>query len=204
MAAEPKGADERLAAWRVLATVFAAEPSAEVLEEIRAGGLEALLPDAAGDPEAARALEALRTAAAGDGARLDLAAAYAGLFLGAGGPRSAPPYASAYLGARGRLYDAPARAMARLLREADLDVADRGEAPDHLAVQLALLGALLERADAPARALHAELCDRWLLSWVPAFAGDVRRLDRTGFYAAAADLALWFLRRECATAPSVG
>ncbi|MFW5678740.1 MAG: TorD/DmsD family molecular chaperone [Pseudomonadota bacterium] len=187
-------------AFRVLSAVLAREPSSEMRDRLADGLLHDLLPVAADDPEAMAALDRVAAAAAadpGDPPRR-LAAAFAGLFLGGGGKRSALPFASVYRSPTGRLFQEPAVAMTDLLRRADLDLAPGAEAPDHVAVQLALLADLLERGDPASLALAAELRDAELLPWLPDFVADCARFDASGLYAAASFLALWLARRDAA------
>ena len=122
-------------------------------------------------------------------AETELNKAFCLLFLGAGGPKSAPPYESAYLG-DGRLFQEPAGVMAKLLRQQGLaPSADFPEAPDHLVLELSLLeetmrlaGLTEEQADIDViRNLHERL-----KGWVPDFAAACAAFDRTGFYADAA------------------
>lgn len=190
--------ERRVAAWRALAAILARAPSSEMRDGLADGVLHALLPEAADDAQARAALDQLATAAAadpGDPPRR-LAAAFAGLFLGAGGPRSALPFASAYHSPSGRLFQEPAVAMTDLLRRADRDLTKAGEAPDHVAVQLALLADLLEQGDAASLALAKELREAQLLPWLPEFAADCARFDGSGLYAQAAFLVLWLARQE--------
>jgi TorA maturation chaperone TorD len=197
MAAEPLAAAERHAGYTVLATLFARELAPETAAELRAGTLRALMPTAAADPEAGAAIAALEAAtpAAGE-PLLPLAGVYGRLFLGAGGRRGVAPYASAYLSPRGRLFQEPAAAMADLLRRADRDVAIAGEAPDHVAVQFALMAELAASDDPAAAALGDELRTAWLAPWLGDLAHDLERLDSSGFYAAAARLARWLVDRD--------
>lgn len=193
----------RAAAFRVLATILARELTAETRTLLADGILADLVPDARDDVDAAAALERVAAAAAadpGDPPRR-LAAAFAALFLGGGGPRSALPYASVYRSPTGRLFQEPAAAMADLLRRADLDVAVPGEAPDHVAVQLALMAALAEADDATGTELRREVRDAHLLPWLPNFAADCARFDTSGLYAATASLALWLTRLDAADDP---
>ncbi|PTW61091.1 TorA-specific chaperone [Breoghania corrubedonensis] len=124
-------------------------------------------------------------------AEVELNKAFCLLFLGAGGPKSAPPYESAYVG-NGRLFQEPAGIMAKLLRQQGLaPSADFPEAPDHLVLELSLLqetlrlaGLTEEQADIDViHNLHARLN-----GWVPDFAAACAAFDRTGFYADAARL----------------
>lgn len=121
----------------------------------------------------------------------ELNKAFCLLFLGAGGPMSAPPYESAYVGT-GRLFQEPAGQMARLLREQSMQpVEGFPEAPDHLVIELSLLEETLRLAGvsedqgdiATVRSLHERL-----RGWVPAFAKACGDFDKTGFYAGAARL----------------
>ncbi|WP_372399672.1 molecular chaperone TorD family protein [Azospirillum sp. HJ39] len=146
-----------------------------------AGGLEA---------ETAAAIAALHALGDAGAAVPALNRAFCLLFLGAGGPRSAAPYESAYRG-NGRLFQEPAAEMAALLdRLGRRPAPDFPEAPDHLVIELALLEETLRGAadgDPQAAATAGALLAR-LRRWVPAFAAACRANDPTGFYAAAAVL----------------
>jgi TorA specific chaperone len=121
-----------------------------------------------------------------------LAMAFTVLFDGVGGHRAVSPYESAHVGSAGRLFQAPVSDMARLLRQADVSIADTVcEPPDHLSIELALLARLM-RSGASAAA-EAVLLDDHLLGWVPMFAERCRAADSTGFYAGAARVAADFL-----------
>lgn len=116
---------------------------------------------------------------------------YCLLFLGAGGPATAAPYESAYMGS-GRLYQEPAGEMAALLqRRGRRPAEDFPEAPDHLVIELALLEETLGLAaaadDSDAMATAEALLAR-LRRWVPGFAASCRTHDTTGFYAGIAGL----------------
>jgi TorA-specific chaperone len=118
-----------------------------------------------------------------------LNSAFCRLFLGSGGPMSAPPYESAYRGS-GRLYQEPAGEMALLLqRRGRRTSKDFPEAPDHLVIELALLGEALELAAASDNVEDAETAQvllRRLRGWVPDFVAACQMHDTTDFYAAAA------------------
>lgn len=126
----------------------------------------------------------------------ELNAAYCCLFLGAGGPHgNAAPYESAWSGS-GRLFGEPSVEMAKLLAAHGMALAEGVCGPaDHLAIELALLAALPEGADALA------LRER-LLGWLPRFAARCAECDTTGFYAALAALLLDFLREQASLALS--
>ncbi|MDF3810317.1 MULTISPECIES: molecular chaperone TorD family protein [Rhodopseudomonas] len=115
--------------------------------------------------------------------------AFCRLFLGSGGPMSAPPYESAYQGS-GRLYQEPAGEMALLLRRRGRGPAeDFPEAPDHLVIELSLLSEALELAAASGNVDDTEVANELLARlrrWVPDFAAACQMHDTTGFYAASA------------------
>ena len=176
------------------ADFFAAPLGAADIAALRAdgqlGGLAPLRDHAA----ALRAREVLAGFADADEAASTLNAAFCCLFLGAGGPYgTASPYESAYLGS-GRLFQAPTDEMAALLAAHGMGLAEGVcEPPDHLAIELALLAALLSGL-APQPAVPA-LLER-LLGWVPHFAASCAACDTTGFYAALAALLHAFLLEQ--------
>ena len=94
-------------------------------------------------------------------------------------------YASWYL--EGQLMGDAASRLRRLYRGHGVDA--HGEAPDHIAVQLAFVSALTESDHAAAgdETLDPESILSELRTWAPRFFDDVHRADRTGFYVAAAE-----------------
>jgi TorA-specific chaperone len=170
------------------ADFFAAPLEEADIAALREDGRLGALAPLADRPDWVRARQVLAGFAEVADAVSDLNAAFCCLFLGAGGPRgNAPPYQSAYLGT-GRLFQEPAAEMAELLAARGLAVAGgAGEPPDHLAIELALLEAVLaDPADT------AAMLNR-LLGWVPQFAALCAGRDATGFYAALAALLHGFL-----------
>jgi TorA-specific chaperone len=178
------------------ADFFAAPLEAADVAALRADGRLGGLAPLCDRPAGQRARGVL--AGFGDAAEAasDLNAAFCCLFLGAGGPDgNAPPYESAYCGS-GRLFQEPTAEMAKLLAAHGLGVAEGCcEPADHLAIELALLAALLAGPE-PATAL----VDR-LLGWVPGFAARCAACDATGFYAALAALLHAFLLDQADPTP---
>jgi TorA-specific chaperone len=186
------GWNASIAEW--LAGIFVAPPTADTVinyrGEIGVTLFESLDPRcAAGTRRMQSALDMEVPAAAV--ARI-LAAAFTQLFDGAGGSKTVPPYESAHVGASGRLFQAPAGDMEKLLRQSDVATDEAFREPsDHLSVELALLARLI-RHDAGDQA-QAALLDDHLLVWVPIFADRCRECDLTGFYAGAAQVLTAFL-----------
>ncbi|ABD87433.1 molecular chaperone TorD family protein [Rhodopseudomonas palustris] len=179
-------------AINTIAALFGAPLEQAVLAEIR-------LPVMAGALAPLARIDALRpgveTAAAVvrdlDPAQAEslLNVAFCRLFLGSGGPMSAPPYESAYQGS-GRLYQEPAGEMALLLQRRGRRTAeDFPEAPDHLVIELALLSEALEFAASSGNVDDGETVTMLLTrlrGWVPDFVAACQTHDSSGFYAAVA------------------
>lgn len=199
-------AGERAMVYRWLAGLFAREQTVENLRRYRSAEGRALL-DALGEiaplaPAAATVGQRVSEISEDDLPKcaLDLAGAYARLFLGVGGRRSAPPYQSFYTSPEGRVMQAPAAAMQGELRQRNRRLADAfPELPDHLAVQLSVLAELVETAPA---AEQAAFLDARLLGWIGAFAERCAIADRTGFYAAVARALADFASADRAALPA--
>jgi TorA-specific chaperone len=129
-----------------------------------------------------------------------LAAAFTQLFDGVGGSNTVSLYESAHVSVSGRLFQAPAGDMEKLLRQSDISTdAVFREPPDHLSIELAMLARLIRHGTG--RQAQTELLDDHLLVWVPAFADRCRECDRTGFYAGAAQVLTAFLAAQRAALP---
>lgn len=129
------------------------------------------------------------------------------MFLGAGSPGSAHPYASVYL--ENRTHGAAADRAATFLAAHGLAVADAIPEPaDHIAIGLAAMAELSRReatSDASAgdallatqkAFVTAELC-----TWVTPFRERVERDDGDGYYAAAARITETALTQGYGAAP---
>lgn len=182
--------------------MFLAAPDAAALALYREADGAALLADLAADlalaPPAAT-LGALSAPGADIAAGAErLAVAHSAAFLV--GARHAPaPYASVWLSPRGTLFQEPARAMARLLAEAGLELEDGvREPPDHLGLQLNFLAELLNRdaAGRPLPVVPQDFAADHVLSWLPRFASACEGLPNQFFYPALARGLLAYLKRE--------
>lgn len=176
-----------LAFW--LAGIFAAPPDAARLAAWRAPQGQATL-EALGAAAGVGAEVAAVLACRGDA--LAVARAHERLFSGMAGPRGVAPFQSVIAG--GRLWGEAAAAMrARLAAAGVAPVAAlEREPPDHVATELALLAALLQRGEGgAARALAREQ----MAPWLGRFAAALAEADPEGFHAAAAALAAALVER---------
>lgn len=191
----PHPADRLAEAVATAAALFGAPLDARDIEALRQpvprGALAPIAATGGLEAEIEAAVAVLHGLGEVEAAVPALNRAFCLLFLGAGGPSAAAPYESAYQG-NGRLFQEPAAEMAALLdRRGRRPAPDFPEAPDHLAIELALLEEALRGVadgdDPLADATAAALLTR-LRRWVPAFAAACRANDPSGFYAAAAVL----------------
>ncbi len=125
---------------------------------------------------------------------LDLAGAFARVFLGAGGRHSAPPYQSMYLDNNQRLFQAPVTQMECLLRELELSTPPEFREPaDHISVQLTVMAELVGRGEA---CMQLSFLDAHLNDWVSDFASACRACDRQGFYGQSASALVDWLKAD--------
>ena len=183
---------ERAAVYRLFSSLFARELRAETITELARAAAGAAAPLA--EDAALRPLFDHFKAMAEDpeAAERDLSGAFSFLFLGAGGPQSAPPYESVFTSESGRTCQEATALMARELASLDLRVEGEFREPaDHIAIEMAVAATLIE-SDCSLERQTRFLKDR-LHSWLPDFAAACARGDRTGFYVAAAKAAASFV-----------
>ncbi len=130
------------------------------------------------------------------------APAFVRLFVNQRGGVAAPLYHSCYRG-EGLLMGEPAREMARRLATAGLDLGEKaGEPPDHLSVELELLGLMLDEAwrcgDAELLAEARDLAGGFMLPWVGRLADRLADEAACPLYPLAAGLAAALLARLAA------
>ncbi len=183
---------DRAMVYRLLSDLFA--------RELRADGIVALAGAAEGEAAALASLPQLQPvfvriremAEQPDRAALDLASAFAFLFLGLGGRNGAPPYESVHRDAGGLVAGEPTAKMERELAELDIHIQKAFPEPaDHVAIELAVAATLAETG-APKERQAAFLTER-LAGWLPDFAAACAHGDRTGFYAAVSKAAADFV-----------
>ncbi len=208
---------DRPFAYRWLAGLFSTEISAEALEIYKTAEGQTFLNVLTVEPTLGPIVAVIRNIAKGESKNrsLDLASAYARLFLGAGGPNSAPPYESAYVSERGTLFQKSTAEMTDILRQLDLSVTQGlKEPPDHIAVQLNVMAELADRsarAGGQNDAVVAEMIERQtafidnhLLTWLPAFRDDCIEVDTSNFYGTLATATVDFVSKDRAWLSNAG
>lgn len=185
--------------YGLLSTVFRRPLDAAKLARLRTDEMRTALAAARIDPGA-------EFTATEVGDLLDrLAIDYTRLFHGPEERRS--PYESIQTGASDTLMGEPAQCLRRFMAENGFEMADRGELPDHISVELALMATLAEReaaaiaagetaTAAKASALQRRLMGEHLGRWAEAFADQVAARAETRFYAAMAELLANFVAAE--------
>lgn len=178
----------------LVARLFAAPPTPAIIAALRriaSGAVLAELPDDGTVLDGlAPLLAPLAEPVDATTLALDLERTFGALFLGLAGPRTVPPYESAWRGS-GRLFQQPVADMTALLATLDIHAALPGEPADHVAIETELLAHLVAIAH-PARAALAER----LAVWLPGFQDALVVTDPTGFYAGAATALLAAVERE--------
>jgi TorA-specific chaperone len=170
----------------LLAGLFAAPPEEGTFLSLRRGAAADLLTRLADGATLAAPIAAFRATieTPEDEAMLArrLAPVFGLLFLGLGGPSTVAPYESVHT-CGGRMWQAPAGEMERLLAAHDLSAGLEREPADHLSIETAFLARLVAIG-------HPDREDlaRRLGAWVPTFADDLAHADGTGVFAAAARL----------------
>ena len=203
---------DRVLVYRWLAGFFAREVEVETLASYRSAEGDSFLKGLEAEPVLLTLVSALRGIIEDEDALqsrvLDLKTAFARLFLGVGGHRSAPPYHSAYASEKGILFQEQMMEMNGILQELDMSIADNvKEPPDHLAIQLSVMAELAERAmqnevqaspPEQAQACQRQIAymDKHILSWLPAFCIDCAAYDPSQVYGLAANAALAFLKQD--------
>lgn len=195
-------------AYRLLMQVFLAEPSGELIQSLAGSGAVRLFPRAAdsalirqGVAEADRFLSSL--AGAGDAVLDDLRWDFTRMFIGPD-RLPAPPWESAYRTEDRLLFQAETLEVRRAYLKYGFLPRNHGSEPDdHMGLELSFLYETCRLAMEAARAgqmsaLGATLEDQLdflnahLLQWGPAFAADVAKSARTGYYRGMAHiLAAW-------------
>lgn len=183
----------RILIYRLFSDLFAQPPDAEKITQLgRLAAQEDLTCAPCLAPLMARILLLGENPNA---AAKDLMGRHSFLFLGAGGPQSIPPSHSPWVDPHGRNCQQPAAAMARILAELGMHVADTFfEPPDHIAVIFAAAAQLIEAGATPKR--QASFLKDHLADWLPDFSAACALSDPRGVYALLARTARDFVDED--------
>lgn len=181
----------RAAAYRFLARVFAEEIDETTFSSVSNGDLRQLLDELSCASELRETVDLLKFNLDQRGDRdktlMDLRVMFAKLFLGAGGRRAAPPYASYYATNRQSLSHPCVADIHALYRSYDLEPQTRFPEPaDHIALMLSFLSALILKGTLPKE--QEVFLSTYLQPAVLGFAADCSANDEDGFYLACASL----------------
>ncbi|SDL82718.1 TorD/DmsD family molecular chaperone [Aliiruegeria lutimaris] len=187
-----------------LSSLLKREPSPETLAGYRSAEGREMLAQLATVPELSESMAGMIALSESwsdpDGTSLDLAVAFARLFLGADRHAQVPVYESVYTSENGRICQEATSEIAALLQDHGLNADGWSEPADHIAVELEFLALLADRANTTGDP-HAEqgqhaLLTRHLFLWGPKFCDLCIERDTSGFYAAAARVLKSALGRE--------
>jgi TorA specific chaperone len=204
---EPSAIQARSSVYRLLASFFARELTAESLLGWQQGEPRKLLDALAQVEDYATAMTWLRAHISElsdpEQAALDMAESYAWLFHGVGGSHAVSPYASVYLNESRATHQEVERELGYLIREQGLSFDNSQREPyDHLAVILEFVAWLDEAEQQRDRMLQIRqhVIDTYLVSWLPAFTSRALEADRSGFYAGLAAITLALVKQDCSQA----
>lgn len=188
--------------YGLLASLFRAEPTHELLQLLRSPDLAPLLAEAGFDIE-----EELADEGDDDALIEQLAVEYTALFLGPGGHIS--PHESVHTDSeRGDLWGDETVAVKRFIEALDLTFAEEYRGlPDHISVELDLMANLVghevqgwEQDDlaraANALAFQKDFMQEHLMCWVPLFCRKVIETADLAFYRGVARMTRDFLASE--------
>lgn len=199
---------ERSNLYGFLAAVFRAEPTAELIAEIRKAPFRDALKAVGAD---------LTESLGGDSDKElldDLAIEYVRLFLGPG--RHIAPYAAVYLGGGASLWGPETAWVKTFIEDSGFDYkADFHDLPDHIAVELEFMREITARQaraldkDDEEKALdyrrrEIEFLTKHLARWVPEFCRKVEADAQYSFYGEMARLTKDFIRLEAEEAEAAG
>ncbi len=175
----------RLLAYK-LASLLAQKPTRQLLAEAR-DAAQQLATRCGGSQSTARLAELLS-----DAKPEDLEIEYTRLFVNAHPRLECPPYETVYVEHARRLMGRSGIALAHLMDEAGLKVAESfAEPPEHVAAELEFMAYLVYlelTGEARAAELQERLYREHLSHWIPEYAGCLRKAARHPLYKAYADL----------------
>ena len=189
----------RAVTYRFLSRLFASEIDEATLASMKNGDARQLINDLACEPDL---MEAVRWLTFNLDQRdetshslMNLRVAYAQLFLGSGGKRSAPPYVSYYRNDRGSLSHPCVAEILNTYRDYGL-IPDPAytEPADHFSLLLGFASDMaLKNVDSE---IQIDFIAKYLAPVLGDFAADCIAHDRDGLYAAAAGLLQTYIRYD--------
>lgn len=191
-----------------MSSLFATELTQEDLNNYHSGDMDNYYSVLAMTDELSAPVAAFRQALsklkARPDAQLELAADFCGLFLST--PKTgALPYASMYIGESGLLNDKPAQEMGKWMESYGIaQRKDFNEPFDHLAVMLDFMGNLVILAnqaenEEKQEALMQEqqrFLETMMMPWIEQFQSALSQFDNFGFYKAAGNLLVSFIKLD--------
>jgi TorA-specific chaperone len=194
----------RSSMYRLLAGLFAKELTEENIVGFQKGDgsqlLDALTTVQAYAPAVSRLKVYFATITDPQQSALDLAESYAWNFHGVGGPHATPLYASVYLSKSGATHQEVEGELRKIINEQGLssEISDQ-EPYDHLSVILEFVAWMDEKQKhTQQRKYQEDFIEKYLLSWLPAFASKCNQADRLGFYSALSTVTLAFVEADLA------
>jgi len=192
----------RAATYRFLAGVFGTEVDAAFLQSATSGELRQLLDDLQCEADLKDAVDLLKfnldQRSHDASAIMDLRVIFSSLFLGAGGRKSAPPYASYYATEKTSLSHACVAEIETIYRKHQLAPHQSFSEPaDHIAAMLSFCSELALQPTQQAE-LKAFL-QTHLKTFSQGFSEDCSSYDKDGFYLACANLLRALIERDLST-----
>lgn len=197
--------EQRAIAYRWLSGMFFRELTEEQIRSYQEGeghNLLAHVAELAGSESVLPPLRSHLNKGEPVSTSIDLACEYARLFLGAGGPRSVPPYASVFTSKSYSTHQQSETDAARIMAEYGLGVRTESNEPaDHIASLLEFMAFLcvdLEYSseDRVSLARQKSFVENHLLNWIPEFVDVCKSSEPGGFYPHLAELTLVFLEND--------
>jgi len=196
----------RSSMYRLLASLFARELTAQDIVNFQTGNRRQLLDALEEVYECAAIIRYLKTYFSDmedpGQAAMDLAESYAWNFHGVGGPHASPLYASVYVSKNKATHQAIERELASIIHAQGLSAENSaGEPYDHLSVILEFIAWLDEREEVGqergfTEKFQQKFIGKYLLSWLVAFKDQCVHADRLGFYAGLATRTLAFVEAD--------
>jgi len=193
-----------------LAGLFAREPDCETLSAYESKEGAAFLDELSNEATLCPTVKILRKLLEGEPKQvaLGLAVVFGKLFYGVDGPKTISPYESAYISARGTLFQESFTELNTIIKQLGLSVADTFKEPsDHISVELTVMSEMAGRLEAAAGTNNVTLIsdlidkqrsflDAHLLVWLPEFRDGCLAREPASLYAIAAESALAYTRQD--------